>query len=210
MSEPIRISVFIDYICPFCFIGSRRLLALREDYNLQINWCLVEIHPETPAAGMPVEDLSYTPDQWQALNRSLNELANEDGLSLPERRFTANSHPALLLAEGVKHLDPGHFYALHTRLFETYFLDGENIGQRNVLDALANDCGISEQVREAAWNDPEFERHLEVYRQLAGRYGVRGVPTYVLPDQVIPGVASREALIAGLGVRRQDGVSRGP
>ena len=48
-------TVFSDYICPFCYIGDLRLDRLREHFDLKINWMLLEIHPETPAGGMPID-----------------------------------------------------------------------------------------------------------------------------------------------------------
>ena len=46
MAKPeLRISVFSDYSCPFCYIGSRRLRRLGERYDLKVNWCGLEIHP---------------------------------------------------------------------------------------------------------------------------------------------------------------------
>ncbi len=45
---PLKLTVFYDYICPFCYIGSHRILALGDQYDLQINWAGMEIHPERP------------------------------------------------------------------------------------------------------------------------------------------------------------------
>ena len=45
------VTVFTDYICPFCYVGDVRLERLRTDYDLKINWCFLEIHPETPSTG---------------------------------------------------------------------------------------------------------------------------------------------------------------
>lgn len=52
MAKPtLLVSVFSDYICPFCYGGSHRLLRLRRRCELQVNWCGLEIHPETPPFG---------------------------------------------------------------------------------------------------------------------------------------------------------------
>ena len=63
----LRISVFSDYICPFCYIGHHRLMQLRDKYDLRINWRLIEIHPETPSEGQPVSGLGYGEEQWQRM-----------------------------------------------------------------------------------------------------------------------------------------------
>ena len=59
MDKPaLRLAVLSDYICPFCYIGYLRLEKLREHFELAVNWVLVEIHPESPVEGKPVEDLA--------------------------------------------------------------------------------------------------------------------------------------------------------
>ncbi len=55
----LKVTVFSDYICPFCYIGDLRLSRLREHFDLRVNWCAIEIHPETPAEGRPIESLGY-------------------------------------------------------------------------------------------------------------------------------------------------------
>ena len=57
-------TVFSDYICPFCYVGDVRLDRLREDYDLRINWCFHELHPDTPAAGMDTSCLGYPDPKW--------------------------------------------------------------------------------------------------------------------------------------------------
>jgi predicted DsbA family dithiol-disulfide isomerase len=124
-SKPVlKISVLSDYICPFCFIGHKRLESLREEYDLKINWCFVEIHPETPAEGQSVKLLDYSDSQWNSLMANLRRLADEEGIKLNEHTMTTNSRQALLLAEEVKSLGAEVFYPLHKRIFEAYFIDG--------------------------------------------------------------------------------------
>ena len=53
----IQITVFSDYICPFCYVGHHRLMRLKDSYDLKINWCFIEIHPETSALGEAVTEL---------------------------------------------------------------------------------------------------------------------------------------------------------
>ena len=62
VSKPeLKVTVFSDYICPFCYIGDARLNRLRTRFELKVNWCFLEIHPETPPEGRPVRELGYDP-----------------------------------------------------------------------------------------------------------------------------------------------------
>ena len=98
----LRVTVFSDYICPFCYVGHHRLMRLRDNYDLKINWCFVEIHPETSAEGEPVASLDYPSEQWNQLMNNLAIVAREEGIPIADHTFTTNSRDALLLAEAAK------------------------------------------------------------------------------------------------------------
>lgn len=195
MSKPLlRVSVFSDYICPFCYIGSRRLLRLEDEYRLEVNWCGLEIHPETPAAGMPVSQLGYGPSQWQALMHSLQRLAEAESLQLPERHFTTNSRQALLLAEAAKQAGRSAFYALHEALFDAFFGRGLNIGDRAVLQTLAQDAGLSPQLAAAAWRDPAYRQRLALNARHAAELDITATPTYVFGRRLLSGAVEEQSL----------------
>jgi predicted DsbA family dithiol-disulfide isomerase len=183
-NKPVLLAtVFSDYICPFCYIGDLRMDRLREHYDLKINWCMIEIHPETPVEGKPVTALGYSNERWQQMMDNLSGLAAEEGISLCEHDFTANSHKALLLAEAAKVAGHDIFYALHRRLFTAFFEDGLNIGATTVLTGLAVDCGVPEELIRNAWSDPQYEQKLQEYLAAAGKYDVRATPTVFFSEQ---------------------------
>jgi predicted DsbA family dithiol-disulfide isomerase len=138
----LKVTVFSDYICPFCYVGHHRLMRLRDEYDLKINWCFIEIHPETSAEGEPVASLQYPSPQWNQLMQSLEAVAREEGIAMAEHTFTTNSKDALLLSEAAKTLGRDKFYRLHEKLFNAFFVNNRNIGDRNILRELAADSGI--------------------------------------------------------------------
>lgn len=176
-------TVFSDYICPFCYIGDLRLDRLREHFNLKINWMLLEIHPETPAAGTPVAELGYSDERWQRMMDNLTRLAAEEGVTLRQPPLNANSHKALLLAEAAKQAGADVFYRLHRQLFEAYFGDGRDIGDAQVLRELASACGVPPAIVEQAWSDPQYAGRLQQNLAAAGDYGVRATPTVFFSEQ---------------------------
>lgn len=176
-------TVFSDYICPFCYIGDLRLDRLRQYYDLKINWCLIEIHPETPAGGKPVAELGYGRAQWRQMMTNLRRLADEEGVSLAEHDFTTNSRKALLLAEAAKSAGSEVFYALHRRLFEAFFVDGLNIGDELVLTGLAVECGVPADTVRSAWSDARHAGMLQQYLAAAAQYRVRATPTIFFDEQ---------------------------
>lgn len=198
MSKPeLKLSVFSDYICPFCYIAHHRIQQLKQHYDLKINWCFVEIHPETPAEGMPTTELDYNDEQWQGIVGSLNAMIESDQLPFKhEHQFTTNSHKALLLAEACKPLGSEVFYRIHNRLFEAFFVDMLNIGDINILRQLANECEIPEETIDSALSEnSEFEKHLQLYLQYASNVKITGVPTTVIGSQALAGVSSVSTLL---------------
>lgn len=195
-SKPeLKISVFSDYICPFCYIGSRRLLRLRQDYNLKVNWCGLEIHPETPASGMPIEKLGYAPQRWAQMMQALTQMAREEHIEMGAHTFTTNSHRALLLSEAAKQLGQDTFYALHERLFHAYFTEDRNIGDTQVLALLAQECGVPPATLTAAWEDPAYPERLALNLRFAQELGITGTPAYVFGKNILVGAQPYSVLL---------------
>lgn len=207
----LRATVFSDYICPFCYVGDVRLQRLRAEYDLKINWCFLEIHPETPAAGMSIDRLGYPEPQWRRMMDTLDVLAAEEGLDLRNHDFTTCSHQALLLAEAAREAGAAVFYRLHRRLFEAFFCEGRNIGDPGELRALARECGLDDAAVARVRDVPRYEERLAHYRAAARDLGVQATPTIFFGtrqrlDGVQPLTAFREAAAAGLREQRANEV----
>jgi len=203
MQKPeLKITILSDYICPFCFIGDLRLNVLREIYDVKVNWCFVEIHPETPGAGHSIKMLNYSDEVWDEMSKNLLQLANEEGITLCEQTITTNSRKALLLSEAVKSLGADVFYPLHEQLFSAYFIEGKNIGDEAVLRDIAKQNHIPENVVNQAWSD-EFANgppdsvpaKLLTYLQYAGAIQAKSVPCLIIGDQMLNGVVTRQKLL---------------
>lgn len=190
------VTVFSDYICPFCYIGSVRLDQLRDEFDLEVNWAPIEIHPDNPEQGRPVEELGYPPAQWQQMMAALYRMAEEEGIAIAERTFTTNSHRALLLSEAAKEDGVEVFHRLHNRLFEAYFGERQNIGQAEVLRALAREVGMAEDSVERAWQDSHFERRLQGYHVRATRLGIGGTPAFIIGKRLLLGAVPTSMLRA--------------
>ena len=182
MKPELRVTVFSDYICPFCYVGDVRLNRLREEFDLKVSWCFVEIHPETALEGEPLQSLDVAPERWQKMMEGLKEMAAEDGLSFDNFTFVANSAAALQLAEATKFLDAEIFYRLHSRLFEAYFSQGQNIGDKDCLRKLALEAGLTESQFEAALSDESAVKRLAQYQAAATELSVRATPTFFIGE----------------------------
>jgi predicted DsbA family dithiol-disulfide isomerase len=190
----LRLTLFTDYICPFCYIGDLRLQHLRQDYDVLVNFRFIEIHPDTPAQGTTVDTLDYSDEQWQGMMDGLVEMAQEEGITLAPVSLLANSHRALLLAEAVKKEGREIFYKLNQALYEEYFVAGRNIGDDEVLREIAQVSGVGDEVIDKAWSDPEVEKTLQMNMSMAVKAGVTGTPTFFIGQQRLTGAVSTSKL----------------
>ena len=184
----IKVTVFSDYICPFCYVGYHRLMRLKDKYDLKINWCFLEIHPENSAEGEPVTDLDYSSDFWDELMKNLKHLAEKENIPLAEHTFTTNSKDAMLLAETCKQLGRESFYQLHEKLFSAFFVEKKNIGDRNILREIAKECGINDLIINAAWTEPKHRQQLLENFNHARQHKIKSVPSFVFGERVLTGV----------------------
>lgn len=191
----LSVSVFSDYICPFCYIGDRRLARLADRYDLAVDWHFLEIHPDTPASGMPVSELGYPAEQWRQMMEHLTRMAGEENIPLAERKITTNSHRALLLAEAAKEEGAGVLGSLSEKLFAAFFGEGRNIGDDSVLRALAEEAGVRPEVVERAWSEPVYEEKLLANREVAAQLGITGVPTFLIGNRIIAGAVPAQMLL---------------
>ncbi len=190
----LQVTVFSDYICPFCYVGHHRLMRLKDSYDIKINWCLLEIHPENSEQGEPITSLDYPSEQWNQLLQNLIRVAQEENIPLAELKFTTNSKNALLLAEHCKQLGHEKFYALHEKIFTAYFVEQRNIGDKNILREISAEVGIDEATTELAWaNGPQHQRLLQNYHT-ARKYEIQSVPSFIFGERVLTGVVGEDIM----------------
>ena len=189
----LQVTVYSDYICPFCYLGSHRLLRLHDSYDLKINWCFLETHPETSAKGDAIESLQYSSEQWQLMINNLERIAKEENIPLSKINFIPNSKDALLLSEAAKECGREIFYALHEKLFKAYFVEARNIGNKSILKDIARSCGISDDIIDAAWTDVRHKTRLLNNFHTARTHDIQSVPSFVFGEKVLAGVVSESA-----------------
>ena len=191
----LKVTVFSDYLCPYCYLGWLRLEKLRDAYDLRVNWCMTEIHADNPLEGGSPAALGYTREEWGLRVTELEALAAEDGVCLGGLNSTTNSHRALLLAEAAKELGAQAFYALHRRLFEVYLCDGRNLADAGVLRSLLDELGLDGGIADRAWHDPRYERRLQEYALAARDLDIDATPTFFFDRQPLRGLQSVDNLL---------------
>lgn len=199
----IPVTIYSDYTCPWCYVGARRLERLREELagevRLDVEWRPFEIHPEVPPEGMPVEDLPYTPEQWEVMTEALRRHAEAEGLDVGSRPKVSNTHRALLAATYVQAEEPDRFEAFHEALFRAYFAEGRDLGDPGVIRAVAGESGVDVEAMEDALEEGRYEPVLEETTAEARQRGITGTPTFVFGDRYVAvGAQPVEALRRGI------------
>jgi predicted DsbA family dithiol-disulfide isomerase len=169
-------------------------MRLRDSYDLKINWRFIEIHPETSPEGEPVTSLDYPSQHWNQLMQNLEAVAREEDIPIAEHTFTTNSRDALLLAEVAKESGRDKFYDLHEKLFTAFFVDGRNIGDRNILRELATSSGIHRDAVESAWQEEKYQHRIMSNYHTARQLDIQAVPSYVFGERKLTGVVSEDVM----------------
>jgi predicted DsbA family dithiol-disulfide isomerase len=183
--EPMKIDVFSDIVCPWCFIGTERLTRVLESQGLagtaQVIHHTFMLRPDTPRTGSNIQDelrAKYGVDPRTMFDR-VEAAARESGIPLELSRQpltypTQWAHTLLRHARG-----KGTQGALARALFTAHFLEGRNIADPEVLRALATAHGFPEEEAARLLEDPrEFELTQREAAE-AHQQGIRGVPFFI-------------------------------
>ncbi|MBL9012494.1 MAG: DsbA family oxidoreductase [Alphaproteobacteria bacterium] len=181
-----KIDIISDTVCPWCFIGKRRLeeaMAQRPDIAFEVNWRPYQLDPGVPREGMDRRDYMRAKfgdgERVKGMSETIREVGREAGIAFAfekqERRpNTIDSHRVVHWAGSVGLQD-----AAVEALFRAYFEEGRDIGDAAVLGDIAAACGMDrELVEELLASDADRELVLSE-AGLAGRMGVQGVPAFV-------------------------------
>lgn len=160
---------------------------------MRVKWIHFPLHPETPAEGRSLEDLfagrGYDIPKMQAQMRARMEA---EGLPYGKRTKTYNSRLAQELAAWADTQPGGE--AIHEAMFRAYFVDARNIADAEVLVDIAKSVGLpADQAREVI-EKRTHQAAVDADWEKSRRYGVTGVPTFVVGNQGVVGAQPYEAL----------------
>ena len=200
MAERFTIDVISDVICPWCFLGKRRLdVALAAmDKDVFIRWRPYLLDPTIPPEGLDRQQYmldKFGPERLQTIHDPLIEAGQEIGVPynfdlITRTPNTLDAHRLIRWAHTVERQTE-----LVERLFMAYWSEGKDVGNRDVLAQCAGEAGINaEQIRELLDTEQDVaETHAEI--EHATNIGVTGVPTFILAQSyALVGAQSPEVL----------------
>jgi predicted DsbA family dithiol-disulfide isomerase len=181
----LEIDIYSDIVCPWCFIGTRRLESvldsLEDERKIVVRHHPFLLHPDAPPEGLDLRQMladRYGTDPESMLRR-VEAAARESGipLDLSKQRRTYSTIAAHTLS---RHAEArGTQRGLHEALFTAYFLDARNIADPAVLSDVAARHGFAaDEAERLAEDDAEIARTQADVEATAAR-GIRGVPVFI-------------------------------
>ena len=183
-----KIEIWSDVICPFCYIGKTQLEAALAETGLtaEIEHKAFRLMPgEAP---YPIEEMfarryGQSPEQAEASMRNVEAMAARQGLEfhIPGTKAgdTTDAHKLLILAG-----DRGVQIELLNALYKAYFTDTRDVFDRDVLLAIAEEARLDRSDAEKALWSEELKARVAADQRTAETFGVRGVPFVVIDRKV--------------------------
>jgi predicted DsbA family dithiol-disulfide isomerase len=203
---PVRIDVVSDVVCPWCFIGKRRLekaLALKPDIPVEVHWHPYFLNDWIPPEGMSREQYLTTkfgsPERYKGIAQRVSAAAGSEGLVYAAEKMTRqpntrDCHRLIRWAGGI-----GKAAEMKQCLMDLYFTEGADLTNRAVLVEAAADIGLDAEDVRAALDSEQDVAAVEQEAQQAKEVGIEGVPCFIFGGKfAISGAQAPEYLAAAI------------
>jgi len=186
------IDVISDVICPWCYIGKRRLekaiAALDGQHEVQVRWHPFQLNPTMPKEGISRKD--YRTRKFGSWERSLEldakviAVGKTEGIHFAFDKIirtpnTVDAHRLIWLADQHSCQD-----AVVEALFKAYFIEGKDIGNQQTLIEVVSEAGLERQVAETMLSSDEGMDVIEEAGELSQRHQVTGVPFFIVNNAI--------------------------
>jgi predicted DsbA family dithiol-disulfide isomerase len=187
VSEPIKVDIWSDVQCPWCYIGKRKFEFGAEQFGgeVEVEYHSFELAPDTPVDfdGTPMDYLSQrkgiSPQQAEQMLARVTGIAESVGLDYHyddvHQTNTVKAHELIHYAKA-----HGRQLDMKERLLKAYFVDGRHVGRIEDLADLAAEIGLDRADVVRALSENEFLADVKADVALANEYGIQGVPFFVI------------------------------
>lgn len=204
------IEVYSDVICPWCYVGKRRLeRALKEwrdDVGVEVKWRPFQLNPTMPKSGMDrtayLEAKFGSLDRFKEMEQRLVEVGIAEQIPFAFEKIART--PNTLLAHRLIWYSgtQGHQDAVVDRLFKGYFEEGLDIGSLSILEEIADRAGLR---ADEFLTSEEGAAEVKVEESVGHKLGIRGVPYFVLDGTYeISGAQPPEIFLSAFQRREAD------
>lgn len=206
-----KIEIWSDVVCPWCYIGKRRMERALEDSaeDVEVVWRSFELDPSAPTE--PIDRLDEalavkygtTLEEARGMMDRMTQVAADEGLDLrfdlARRGNTFDAHRLLHFA-AARDLQP----AMKERLFQAYMTEGRAISDREDLARLAGEVGLDTDEVHAMLASDELAAEVRRDQALARTLGIQGVPFFVFDGRLaVSGAQPPEVFASALRQARE-------
>ena len=203
-----KVEIWSDVMCPFCYIGKRKFELALEQFpqkdQIEIEWKSFQLNPDLVTdvskntSAYLAELKGWEPDYAKQVNDHVTNLAAEVGLEYNlDKAIVANSFHAHRFIQFAKSHGKGD--EAEESLFKAYFTDGKNTDDLTVLAEIGAQLDLPEVEREAVLQSNSFAEKVEMDIYEAQQVGVKGVPFFVMDRKyAVSGAQAPEAFLQAL------------
>ncbi|MCC6736775.1 MAG: DsbA family oxidoreductase [Bauldia sp.] len=186
-AEPLPIDVVSDVVCPWCFIGKRRLeaaIASLPEIPVAVRWRPFQLDPSVPPGGLDRDEYMQKKfgslGSLDAAHERLTALGRAEGA--PYRFDLIRRNPNTIDAHRVVRwaADAGQEAEIVERLFTDYFVNGRDVGDHQILADAAESVGLDRATTLTRLASPHDRAAVEAEIAAAQRIGVTGVPCFII------------------------------
>ena len=200
-----KIDIWSDFACPFCYIGKRNLENALEEFNsqgdIEIVFHSFQLDPDAKQGikfdsvaslsekyGIPIEEAQKMIDRIVKMAKNVGLEYNYDKVV---HTNTFNAHRLVQYGKTIDRDDE-----LVERLFKAYFIDGLDIGDIEVLGDLSQEIGLNREEILDILNSERYVSDVEDDKRLSQQLGINSVPFFVIENKIaIPGAQPPETFI---------------
>jgi predicted DsbA family dithiol-disulfide isomerase len=200
-SQPEPITVYSDYVCPFCYLGSESLSRYQEsrDEELTINWQPFDLRSGKRNPDGSIDhsvDDGKDDDYYAQAKESVRRLQEKYDLDMElDLAIDVDSFSAQIASYYVaEHYPYETWLDFDGAIFEALWQEGRDIGDEDVLADLAEDVGVDPEEIKSALDDETLREQIEAEWTAAQQHGITGVPTFAYDGYAARGAVPPEHL----------------
>ena len=193
--SPLKLTIFSDYVCPWCYVGQGVVMKLIEEHHAQVEWRPFYLRPDTPPEGMDLPH--YVKAHMAETHARLKQMANAAGLEMVFATRLPNTRLAHEATEYAR--EHGRALAFHQAVFDKFYGQGKDISKWAVLRDAALQVGLDADEMQGEVESGQYTNMVNALVEEARQIGVTGVPTYVVNDRyAIVGAQPYEVFLRAL------------
>ena len=197
-AAPLNIDIVSDVVCPWCYIGKRHVeqaiaqwQTQHPDAAVNVRWHPFQLNPDLPLEGTDrkgyLEAKFGGPERAKEIYARVSAAGRNAGLELNfdgilKQPNTLAAHALIAYAQTAN--EGAHADAVAERLFKAYFVDGEFIGDVDVLVAIAADCGLDAEATRAVLSERATLDKIAALDVNVRQQGITGVPFFIFNQKV--------------------------